>query len=64
MLQPEFQKELPLTNVMYPATDIGAELPEAFDQLITPAETLIIDSVDVKDNRKAWVNEWLDATTR
>lgn len=64
MLQPEFQEALPLTNVMYPATDIGDALPEAFDQLITPAETLLIDTNTVKENRKAWTDEWLDATTR
>jgi len=64
MLQPEFQESLPLTNVMYPATDIGDALPDAFDQLITPAETLLIDTNTVKDNRKTWTNEWLDATTR
>jgi len=64
MLQPEFQEALPLTNVMYPATDIGDALPAAFDQLITPAETLLIDTNTVKENRKAWTSEWLDATTR
>ncbi len=64
MLQPEFQQALPLTNVMYPATDIGDALPPAFDQLITPAETLLIDKNEVKANRKAWTDEWLDATTR
>ncbi len=64
MLTPDFQQALPLTNVMYPATDIGDALPEAFDQLITPSKTLLIDTATVKDNRKAWTNEWLDATTR
>jgi len=64
MLQPEFQQALPLTNVMYPAIDIGDALPEAFEQLITPAKTLLIDTNTVKDNRRTWVNEWLEATTR
>lgn len=64
MLTPEFQNAIPLTNVMFPATDIGDELPEAFTKLITPAQTLLIDTETVRDNRKAWTNEWLDATTR
>ena len=64
MLTPEFQTALPLTNVMYPATDIGDELPEAFSELITPTKTLLIDTETVRDERKAWTNEWLDATTR
>ena len=64
MLAPEFQTALPLTNVMYPATDIGDELPEAFSRLITPARTLLIDTETVRDKRKEWTNEWLEATTR
>jgi len=64
MLTPEFQKALPLTNVMYPATDIGDDLPDAFSKLITPAKTLLIDTETVRDERKAWTNEWLEATTR
>ncbi len=64
MLTPEFQTAIPLTNVMFPATDIGDDLPEAFTKLITPAQTLLIDTATVRDNRKAWTNEWLDATTR
>ena len=64
MLAPEFQTALPLTNVMYPATDIGDELPEAFSKLITPARTLLIDTETVRDKRKEWTNEWLEATTR
>jgi len=64
MLTPEFQTAIPLTNVMYPATDIGDELPEAFNALITPAKTLLIDSETIRDQRRAWTNEWLEATTR
>ncbi len=64
MLTPEFQTAIPLTNVMYPATDIGDELPEAFTRLIEPANTLLIDSATVRDQRKAWIDEWLEATTR
>lgn len=64
MLSPEFQTAIPLTNVMYPATDIGDALPEAFTRLIEPSETLLIDPATVRDEGKAWVNEWLDATTR
>jgi len=64
MLTPAFQTAIPLTNVMYPATDIGDELPEEFNRLITPAQTLSIDAETIRDQRKAWTNEWLDATTR
>jgi len=64
IMTPEFQSAIPLTNVMFPATDIGDALPAEFDRLITPNKTLLIDSNTVRDQRKAWIDEWLEATTR
>lgn len=61
LLSTEAQSALPLTNVMYPSTDIGDALPPEFSKLIQPAESLLMDSGDVRDNRKAWVDEWLEA---
>jgi thiamine transport system substrate-binding protein len=60
----EAQSALPLTNVMFPATDIGDQLPPEFDRLVKPTKTLLFTPQEVRDNRKAWVNEWLEATTR
>jgi len=60
ILTPAFQTAIPLTNVMYPAIDIGDELPPEFNQLITPAKTLLIDTNTVRDERKNWTNEWLE----
>ena len=57
------QKTLPLSNVMYPVVDLGDELPASFSKLITPAQTLIISSEEVRDNRKQWIDEWLEAST-
>lgn len=64
LVELEAQSALPLTNVMYPSLDIGDALPEEFDRLIQPASTLLFTPEEVRDNRKLWVNEWLDATTR
>lgn len=64
ILTPEFQNAIPLANVMYPSIDIGDALPSEFDKLITPAKTLLFDPATVRDNRKAWTNEWLDVITR
>ncbi len=64
MLTDGFQKNIPLKNVMYPAIDLGPELPEVFDRLIQPDKTLYFDSKTVADNRKAWLDEWLNAMTR
>ncbi|MGP4845001.1 thiamine ABC transporter substrate binding subunit [Marinobacter sp. 1Y8] len=61
MLKPEFQTEIPLKNVMYPATDIGDELPAVFDRLIQPGKTLFFTPDTVSDHRKNWISEWLNA---
>jgi len=49
---------------MYPVTDIGEAMPPEFKQLITPEKVLTLDSNSIKENRRAWVDEWLEATTR
>lgn len=64
MLTPDFQRHIPLKNVMYPATDLGDELPEVFSHLIQPSEARYFDPKTVTDNRRQWLNEWLDAMTR
>lgn len=64
LIEKEAQSALPLTNVMYPVADIGDALPAEFDKLVEPAETLLFTPEEVRDNRKEWINEWLEATTR
>lgn len=64
MLTADFQRHIPLKNVMYPATDLGDELPEVFDKLIQPSEALYFDPKVANENRREWLNEWLDAMTR
>lgn len=61
LLSTDAQAALPLTNVMYPSTDIGDALPAEFAKLIKPSKSLLLDTNTVRDNRKEWVNEWLDA---
>lgn len=61
---PKFQSVLPLTNVMYPAIDIGDALPAEFGRLIKPAKTLAFSPEEVLENRKAWIEEWLEASSR
>ncbi len=64
LITPEAQSALPLTNVMYPVADIGDKLPPEFDRLLVPASTLQFSPEEVRDNRKGWIDEWLEATTR
>lgn len=63
MLTADFQRHIPLKNVMYPAVDLGDELPDVFDKLITPSEALYIDPAKVATIRRQLVNDWLDALT-
>ena len=60
----EAQSAIPLGNVMYPVIDLGDELPTEFNSLIKPSEVLSFTPAEVRDNRKAWINEWLDASSR
>lgn len=64
LISAEAQSALPLTNVMFPSLDIGDALPDAFDRLVKPADTLSFTPEEVRDNRSDWVNEWLDASSR
>jgi len=61
LISKEAQSALPLTNVMYPSTDIGDALPAEFAKLIKPSKSLLIDTETVRDERKGWIDEWLEA---
>ncbi len=57
------QKSIPLGNVMYPVIDLEDSLPASFGKLIKPVKTLQFSPEEVRDNRKQWINEWLEAFT-
>ncbi|MGM0535040.1 MAG: thiamine ABC transporter substrate binding subunit [Pseudomonadota bacterium] len=63
MLTPDFQRHIPLGNVMNPAIDLGDELPEAFERLIQP-RSLTFTPEEVQEHRRGWVREWLNASVR
>ena len=64
LVTPPAQTSIPLGNVMYPVVDLGTEMPEAFDRLVEPASVLLIDPERVRDERRNWIDEWLEASTR
>ncbi len=64
ILSPEFQSVIPLTNVMYPSINIGDALPIEFEKLIQPSTALLMSPETVRDQRKQWVDEWLDAVSQ
>jgi thiamine transport system substrate-binding protein len=64
MLQPGFQDQIPTNNWMLPAGTTSAPLPPAFDQLVKPSKTLLYSPDEVHQNRRAWIDEWLNATAK
>jgi thiamine transport system substrate-binding protein len=49
---------------MFPAGEISTPLPPAFDRLVKPVKTLLYSPLEVDENRRAWIDEWLNALTR
>lgn len=64
MTGPDFQNLMPTTHWMMPAGLTSEPLPDAFDKLVKPAQSLILTPDEVEANRKAWVDEWLAAMSR
>ena len=64
MMQPGFQDQIPTNNWMFPAGTTSAPLPAAFDQLVKPTKTLLYTPEEVDQNRRAWIDEWLNATAK
>lgn len=63
ILTPDFQRHIPLGNVMNPAIDLGDALPDVFDRLIAP-ESLTFSPEEVRAHRREWIREWLNASVR
>ena len=64
MLTDAFQDVIPTTNWTYPAVKTTKGLPKGFETLHVPEKTLLIDGKTVEENRKAWIDEWLNAIGR
>lgn len=64
MMGPKFQDVIPTTNWMWPAGKTSKPLPAEFNSLVKPERSLMIDPQTVARNRKAWTDEWLNATSQ
>jgi thiamine transport system substrate-binding protein len=64
MIEPGFQDAIPETNWMFPVATTSKPLDPAFDALVKPSKTLQISSEDVASNRKEWIDEWLNASSK
>ncbi len=56
-LTEEFQKEIPLTQFMFPVNQ-SIELPDSFDFAVKPAKTLELDRTLVEEKQEEWISEW------
>ena len=64
MTSEDFQSIIPTTNWMYPAVFPLDGLPEGFETLITPSDSLIVSSEDAGKIRDEALQEWLTALSR
>ena len=64
MVSPAFQDEISQKNWMLPAGPTSAPLDPVFADLVQPAKTLLFSPREVRDNRAAWIDEWLNALAR
>ena len=64
MMGPGFQDQIPTNNWMFPAGTTSTPLPPAFNDLVKPAKTLLYSPEEVDQNRRAWIDEWLNATAK
>ncbi|WP_337267828.1 thiamine ABC transporter substrate binding subunit [Oryzifoliimicrobium ureilyticus] len=56
-----FQDTIPTNNWMMPVAATSTPLPDAFGKIVQPSKTFLMDPKTVADNRKAWIDEWLQA---
>ena len=63
MISPAFQDIIPENNWMLPVAATSQPLNPVFGKLIQPKVTLTVTPEDSAKNRKAYVDEWLGATS-
>ncbi len=64
VLSDAFQSAMPEGNWMHPAKTPAAGLPGSFRDLIRPEKALLFTPEEVQENRRAFVDEWLNPTAR
>ena len=62
VLSETFQKEIPLTNWMYPVLPNTA-LPESYELAPKPSQTLLLDEQLIQEKRTQWIKDWTDVMT-
>ena len=64
LISERFQRELPLTQFVYPSRT-GVALPEEFTKFtVVPTTTLSLDESTIAANRQKWQDEWTTIVLR
>ena len=64
MIGTGFQDQIPEKNWMMPAGPTSAPLHPVFDTLVKPEINLLYTPQEVRDNRQAFISEWLEAMAK
>ena len=64
VVSPEFQKEIPETNWMYPAVTPPGGLPAGFETLVVPQKVLLFPAGEARKVRDEALAEWQTALSR
>lgn len=64
MMEPGFQDVIPTNNWMFPAGTTSTPVPPAFEALVKPAKSLLYTPEEVAQNRRAWIDEWLNVMAK
>ena len=64
LISERFQRELPLTQFVYPARTGIALPPEFTKYTVVPASTLTVDAATIAANRQKWQDEWTSIVLR
>ena len=64
MVSEGFQRHIPTGNWMFPVIELDDGLPGGFGAPLTAEQTLSFSAETVKNQRKQWINDWLDAVSR
>ena len=63
ILTESFQKEIPLTNWMYPVNP-DTPLPSSFDYAPLPLIPLSLDAGEIRRNQERWLQQWAETVSR
>jgi len=63
MLSETFQKEIALTNIMFPVSS-ATVLPESFSHAVKPEKNLQLSPVEIMKESEGWIATWVDTVSK